>query len=236
MEMSIYRSRGGKTCLILHANKIVSFITQSKFGLTKQVMPIEKFKIEWPKVLQITPLHGLTSYLCVAKRAYRHNAQIINLLWEMFIMQCSTEMSLSELVLCYNKLCDAVNKPHRKSFESKSAALAAIEKLDSLIAQQTPQQEQAESSAKTRRTTMSEKDVEKKPRGKGIGARAMELILEGKPTQEVIDTIKAEIEGANPTPATIAWYKNKLRADGALPPTNRKKKEPAEAEAEAEAA
>ena len=74
---------------------------------------------------------------------------------------------------------------------------------------------------------MSEQDVtqEKKPRGKGIGARAMELILEGKTTAEVIETIKSEIEGANPTTATIAWYKNKLRQDGRLPPANRKKKE-----------
>ena len=71
---------------------------------------------------------------------------------------------------------------------------------------------------------MTEATVEKKPRGKGIGARAKELILEGKSNQEVIDTIKEEIEGANPTTATIAWYKNKLRQEGKLPATNRKKK------------
>ena len=76
---------------------------------------------------------------------------------------------------------------------------------------------------------MSDQDVAaKKPRGKGIGARAMELILEGKTNTEVIEAIKAEIEGANPTTATIAWYKNKLRQEGKLPPTNRKKKDVAE--------
>ena len=81
---------------------------------------------------------------------------------------------------------------------------------------------------------MSEKDVaEKKPRGKGIGARAKELILEGKTVAEVIETIQAEIEGANPTAATIAWYKNKLRQEGLLPPTNRKAKV-AEADEEAD--
>ena len=145
--------------------------------------------------------------------------------------QCSTEMSLQQLVLWYNKLAETVGKPPRKNFESKAAALAAIEKLDIMIAQQTPQQE----AAQTRRSKMSDQDVaEKKPRGKGIGARAMELILEGKTTQEVIDTIKAEIEGANPTAATIAWYKNKLRQEGKLPATNRKKKEAAVEEESAE--
>ena len=144
--------------------------------------------------------------------------------------QYSNEMSLVQLVAWYNKLAASVNKPPRKSFESKAAALTAIEKLDTIIAQQTPQQE----AAQTRRNTMSEKDVaEKKPRGKGIGARAKELILEGKTVAEVIETIQAEIEGANPTAATIAWYKNKLRQEGLLPPTNRKTKV---AEADEEAA
>lgn len=137
--------------------------------------------------------------------------------------QCSSEMSLTQLMLWYNKLAATVNKKPRNAFASKAEALAAIEKLDIIIAQQTPQQE----AAQTRRSKMSDQDVavEKKPRGKGIGARAMELILEGLSNQEVIDTIKVEIEGANPTAATIAWYKNKLRQEGKLPATNRKKKE-----------
>ena len=63
---------------------------------------------------------------------------------------------------------------------------------------------------------MTEENKEVKPRGKGIGARAMELLLEGKGTQEVIATVKAEIPDSNPTPATIAWYKNKLRQEGKL--------------------
>lgn len=79
---------------------------------------------------------------------------------------------------------------------------------------------------------MSDQDVsEKKPRGKGIGARAKELILEGLDTAAVIATIQEEIEGANPTPATIAWYKNKLRQEGLLPATNRQKKEVVNTEA-----
>ena len=85
---------------------------------------------------------------------------------------------------------------------------------------------------------MSEQDVEKKPRGKGIGARAMELIIEGKTNEEVIAIVRDEIEGANPTSATIAWYKNKLRKEGKLPASTRKAKGAAQTdeadEAEAE--
>ena len=210
---------------------MIKFITQDKSGLCVVMQPIAEFKKEWQVLLNTSPLVAITSYLCVAKRAFLHNKPIIDLLWELFMKQCTNEMSLSQLVLCYNKLAETVGKSPRKNFESKAAALAAIEKLDIMIAQQTPQQE----AAQTRRSKMSDQDVaEKKPRGKGIGARAMELILEGKSTQEVIDTIKAEIEDANPTAATIAWYKNKLRSEGKLPATNRKKKAEVEETADAE--
>jgi len=75
--------------------------------------------------------------------------------------------------------------------------------------------------------------AEKKTRGKGIGKRAMELILEGKTNQEIIEIIKSEIAEANPTVATMAWYRNKLRQDGLLPkPVRKAKKAPAEVEAE----
>lgn len=229
--MEIRRSKHGKACLVLGGNMIVKYITTLGNGPAVVVREKQEFLREWPKVItQMTVQDAVVSYLCQAKRAYRHNHVTVETLWEIFMSQCSTEMSLQQLVLWYNKLAETVGKPPRKNFESKAAALAAIEKLDIMIAQQTPRQE----AAQTRRSKMSDQDVaEKKPRGKGIGARAMELILEGKTTQEVIDTIKAEIEGANPTAATIAWYKNKLRTDGKLPPTNRKKKGEAVEEAEA---
>lgn len=229
--MEVRRSKHGKACLVLGGNMIVKYITTLGNGPAIVVREKQDFMREWPKVLtQMTVQEAVVSYLCQAKRAYKHNSDVIVTLWEIFMSQCSTEMSLQQLVLWYNKLAETAGKPPRKNFESKAAALAAIEKLDIMIAQQTPQQE----AAQTRRSKMSDQDVaEKKPRGKGIGARAMELILEGKATQEVIDTIKAEIEGASPTAATIAWYKNKLRADGKLASTNRKKKGEAVEEAEA---
>lgn len=229
--MEVRRSKGGKACLVIGGTAIVKYVTTGGKGPILSISESKAFYKEWPKLLTtMTAQDAVVSYLCQAKRACRYDANVIKVLWEMFMNQYSNEMSLAQLVAWYNKLAASVNKPPRKSFESKAAALTAIEKLDTIIAQQTPQQE----AAQTRRNTMSEKDVaEKKPRGKGIGARAKELILEGKTVAEVIETIQAEIEGANPTAATIAWYKNKLRQEGLLPPTNRKTKV---AEADEEAA
>lgn len=140
-------------------------------------------------------------------------------------MKNLSEMTLEELVSRYNSLCVAAGKKPRKSFDSKKAALEAIEKLDGEITPPTPEQvKAAETSTKRRSITMTDENKEVKPRGKGIGARAMELLLEGKSTQEVIDTVKAEIPDANPTPATIAWYKNKLRQEGKLPKPEKKEK------------
>ena len=230
--MEVRRSKHGKACLVLGGAAAIKYITTSGNGPIVVLRAKQDFLNEWPKIIDILPAsEAVVSYLCQAKRAYKHEPKVIAILWELFMAQCSNEMSLTQLVLWYNKLAESVGKQPRKNFESKAAALAAIEKLDTIIAQQTPQQE----AAQTRRSKMSDQDVavEKKPRGKGIGARAMELILEGLNTQEVIDAIKAEIEGASPTAATIAWYKNKLRQEGKLPATNRKKKVAVE---EAEAA
>ena len=158
-------------------------------------------------------------------------------------MKNLSEMSLEELVSRYNAIAVAAGKKPRKSFDSKKAALEAIEKLDGEIQPPTEAQvKAAETSTQRRSTTMTENTQEVKVRGKGIGARAMELLIEGKTTQEVIDTVKAEIPDANPTPATIAWYKNKLRQEGKLakpvkaPKPDKKAKEvKQEAEVEADA-
>lgn len=222
--MEVRRSKHGKACLVLGGAAAIKYITTSGTGPIVVLRAKQDFLNEWPKVIDNMPVtEAVVSYLCQAKRAYKHAPKVIVILWEIFMAQCSSEMSLTQLMLWYNKLAATVNKKPRNAFASKAEALAAIEKLDIIIAQQTPQQE----AAQTRRSKMSDQDVavEKKPRGKGIGARAMELILEGLSNQEVIDTIKVEIEGANPTAATIAWYKNKLRQEGKLPATNRKKKE-----------
>lgn len=234
--MQVMRSRHGKTALVIGGNQMIKVLVITAFEPKFDMLPHKAFHEEYNTVSPMTVEQALYSFLGVAKRAMRHNSEVINFLWEHIVSKNLSEMSLNELVVCYNSLARSANKPERKSFESKAKALEAISALDSIVKAPTPQQEAVES--KRKRSNSMTEATEKKPRGKGIGARAMELILEGKTNQEVIDTIKAEIEGANPTAATIAWYKNKLRQDGKLPATNRKKKgEAVEAEAdEAEAA
>jgi len=236
--MEVRRSRGGKVGLVIGGNNIIKFVMIGgncpEFGS----MPVKEFYKEFNKVLGLTPEDAAMSFLKAAKRAYKHNQAVITFLLGEIILKKMQESTLGELVLVYNNLCVAAGRKPRKTFDSKAAALEAIEKLDATLKAPTPEQiNSAEQSS--RRSKMEQETavgengevvvVEAKPRGKGIGARAMELLIEGKSTQEVIDTVSAEIEGANPTPATIAWYKNKLRKEGKIPMPV--KKDPAEKKA-----
>lgn len=234
--MQVMRSKHGKTALVISGNQMIKVLVVTAVGPQFDMLPYKAFSAEYAAVSNMTVEQALYSFLGVAKRAYRHNSEVVNFLWEQIVSKNLSEMTLNELVLCYNSLARSVNKPERKAFDSKAKALEAISALDEIVKAPTPNQVAAETK-RNRSKTMTEATVEKKPRGKGIGARAKELILEGKSNQEVIDTIKEEIEGANPTTATIAWYKNKLRQEGKLPATNRKKKgEAAEGVAEDEEA
>lgn len=229
--MEVWRSRHGKTALAISGNAMVKILGITANGPKFDMMPRQAFQVEYNAVSAMSVEAALFSFLGVAKRAYRHDQAVVNFLWEQIVSKSLSEMSLAELVLVYNSIAKSVGKQPRKSFESKSAAMESIAKLDALVKRPTPEQEKAEIVQQSKRSRSMTDNVEKKPRGKGIGARACELILEGKSTAEVIETIKAEIEGANPTPATIAWYKNKLRADGKLEKAVRKTKA-AEVEAE----
>ena len=149
-------------------------------------------------------------------------------------MKNLSEMTLAELVVRYNNIVVASGGKPRKSFDSKKVAIEALEKLDAELKVPTVAQEQLAVKPTLNRSSKMTDTTEKKPRGKGIGAMAMELLIAGRSTQEVIDEVKAAIEGANPTPATISWYKNKLRQEGKLPPSNRKAKADKGAEEAAE--
>ena len=239
--MNVMRSRHGKTVLVVGGNHFIKFIVVKgncpEFGS----MGFKDFYSEFNCKSSMSVEAAALSLLGVAKRALRHNSKVITFLLGEILMKNLSEMSLEELVSRYNSLCVAAGKKPRKSFDSKKAALEAIEKLDGEIQPPTEAQvKAAETSTQRRSTTMTENTQEVKVRGKGIGARAMELLIEGKTTQEVIDTVKAEIPDANPTPATIAWYKNKLRQEGKLAkpvkaPKPEKKAKEVKQEAEVEA-
>jgi len=227
--MEVRRSRHGKTALVIGGNAIVKILGITANGPRFDMVAFREFRSEYNTVSNMSVDEAIYSFIGVSKRAYKHNQEVCDFLWEQIMSKNLSEMTLSELVLVYNSLAKQVNKPERKTFDSKAAALDSIAKLDEAVKQPTLNQEKAASKSTNRSNNMSEQAegqvaVEKKPRGKGIGARAAELILEGKTNQEVIDTIKAEIEGANPTNATIAWYKNKLRQEGKLAKPVKKEK------------
>lgn len=55
------------------------------------------------------------------------------------------------------------------------------------------------------------------PRGQGIGAFCEGLLLKGKSTEEVLAAVKEKFPAAKTGPASVAWYRNKLREEGTLP-------------------
>lgn len=228
--MEVRRSRGGKAALVIGGNNYIKFITIGSSCPVFATMELRDFRKEFNKVLPMTEYTAALSFLKVAKNCLKHNPEVINFLLGEIILKNISEMTLAEVTSRYNSLCVAAGKKPRKSFDSKKVALEALEKLDSETKVASVAQEQSASESTRYRSNKMNQQVEGtevkevKPRGKGIGARAMELLLEGKSTQEVIDTVKAEIPDANPTPATIAWYKNKLRQDGKLAKPVKKEK------------
>jgi len=208
--MEVRRSRHGKAALVVGGKSILKFIMLDGNGPKFGSADSREFYSEFNKTLVMTEDAAATSFLKAAKQGVRHNAEVVQFLMKEILMKNLSEMSLEELVSRYNSIAVAAGKKPRKSFESKKAGLEAIEKLDAEVGVATPAQEQAATTSTQRRSNKMNQQVEGaevkevKPRGKGIGARAMELLIEGKSTQEVIDTVKAEIPDSNPTPATIA--------------------------------
>ncbi len=239
--MRVLLSSHGKACLELGGNSIIKFLTVGPTHPVFDSMPRDSFYKEYNTVSRMTEDEAVLSFISVAKRAYKHNPEVCKFLWSKVMGKNFSEMSAEELIALYNKLARSVNKAERKAFSSKADAIQAIEKLDALIQEPTPVQLKHEGAKMTEVMTNEAGEsvavpTPKKTRGKGIGKRAMELILEGKSNQEVIDIIKSEIEDAHPTMATMAWYRNKLRTDGLLPKSERKSKaKEATPEVEAEA-
>ena len=238
--MRVLLSRHGKACLEIGGNAVIKFLTVSSMCPIFDSMPRSAFFKEYNTLSKMTELEALLSFVGVSKRAFKHNPEVCNFLRSQIMGQNFSEMTADELLFVYNKLARSLNKQERKSFSSKSEAIRAIEKLDNLVVAPTATQLKREGGNTMTEVKLDDNGnevavvpAEKKTRGKGIGKRAMELILEGKANAEIIAIIKEEIADSNPTVATMAWYRNKLRQDGLLAKPVRKSKE-AKPEAESE--
>jgi len=241
--MRVLLSLHGKAALEISGKSIIKFLTVGPLHPIFDSAPRDSFYKEYNTVSNMTVDEALFSFLRVAKRAYKHSPEVCSFIWSYFMGKNFSEMSADELLFTYNRLARSLNKSERKAFSSKAEAITAIEKLDNLVVEPTPVQLKHEAKMTEIVTNEAGESVTvatpKKPRGKGIGKRAMELILEGKTNQEAIEIIQAEIEDAHPTVATMAWYRNKLRQEGKLPKVERKakaKKDEPEVEAQEEEA
>lgn len=56
---------------------------------------------------------------------------------------------------------------------------------------------------------------------RGIGTVIREALLAGKTNEEALEDVKAFKPEANTTAATVSWYRNQLRKEGADVPTAR---------------
>lgn len=70
---------------------------------------------------------------------------------------------------------------------------------------------------------MSENTSEKKSKN-GVGKLAIEMIKNGFTNEEVLETIKEKFPKAKTTMASVNWYRNKLRGEGANVLTSRELK------------
>ena len=132
------------------------------------------------------------------------------------------EMTMEELIEHHNEVATGLDKPTVESFKSLKAARAAVEKLSKPVKQKEPK---------------TPVDPEKLGRGpvQGVGAYAKQLLLEGLSNKEALAKTLEQFPNAKTTVACIAYYRNKLVADGKLVSSRGKKAEVAEVAEELEA-
>ena len=64
--------------------------------------------------------------------------------------------------------------------------------------------------------TEAKAEKEKAEPKRGVGSVAMEAILNSATNEEALTAVRKEFPDANTTKASINWYRNKLRKDGAI--------------------
>lgn len=60
------------------------------------------------------------------------------------------------------------------------------------------------------------KDPKPKAPKRGVGVVAMEAILRGATNSEALDAVRKEFPDGNTSKASVNWYRNKARKDGAI--------------------
>lgn len=128
-----------------------------------------------------------------------------------------------------------VKKPTAKQTEAKATSAAKAEKrLEGLadLKAKKAADAAAKKSAPTAKPAKAEKPApkaaakpaakpaktngDKQPRGPGIGAFCMDLIVKGKTNEEVLGAVKTKFPDASTSASSVAWYRNKLKSEGKI--------------------
>lgn len=138
------------------------------------------------------------------------------------------EMSTKDLLALHNQIADQPAGP--KTFATRSKLLERIESvaaaknidLASLGQHAEPEvtEPHAQPQADAAETTEAPTETEKKPRGKGIGRLARELLTDpaGYPHGVIAEMVNAQIEGAQASAKSVRWYAHDMRKKGAVVP------------------
>ena len=70
--------------------------------------------------------------------------------------------------------------------------------------------------AKAEKAEKEKAEKEKAEPKRGVGTVAMEAILNSATNEDALTAVRKEFPDANTTKASINWYRNKLRKDGAI--------------------
>ncbi|MCS4235077.1 hypothetical protein [Stenotrophomonas sp. BIGb0135] len=148
------------------------------------------------------------------------------------------ELPTKELLVLHNRIADKPAGP--KTFATRTKLVTRIEQVAAeksidLASFGQPKKPKATAPRPepTAEATEAPDATEKKPHGKGIGARARAILMDpaGYPHALVADMVNAKIDGAAATEKSVRWYANDMRKKGVeVPP--RQKHHPADMDEE----
>jgi hypothetical protein len=95
-----------------------------------------------------------------------------------------------------------------------AADAKAAKNLANKIAASKPEPKKAGKPAAKAASKPMAKPAASKPRGQGIGAFCMDLIIKKKSNEEVLAAVAKQFPGASTSNSCINWYRNKLKKEG----------------------
>lgn len=204
LMLKLYRDHNSHIAGVYQRDKLAAlFIVMQADGIKCLAMSSSAFAKKYTHPMNVDPRKAALTWYCRALTKSRNDPRAFNLLGELVMEKKLEELTMEELVEHHNEVATGLGKPTVESFKSLKAGRAAIEKLTKPVAQKEPK---------------APVDPEALGRGpvQGVGAFAKALLLEGMSNKEVLVKTLEQFPTAKTTVACIAYYRNKLVADGKL--------------------